>query len=129
MAIKYNMDKLQKWADYHAKNFWIAARKEFGAVIGEMPIVKLNPRLTSTAGRAWIEHGFIDLSCYLMSNNAQAFADDTIPHELCHMIAWRLYQDRGHGKGWKFTMQKMGLTPTRCHDMETLNQAKARLAK
>lgn len=126
MANKYNLPALQKWADHHAKTFWLKAKKVYGDKIGALPPVKLNARLTSTAGRAWLQEGFIDLSCYLMSNNPEEFAKNTIPHELCHMIAWRLYQDKGHGKPWKHTMMTMGLPPDTYHTMETLAMAKAK---
>lgn len=116
---------MQAKAYENAKGWWNHARNIFGAAaIGEMPKIVMNNRLTSTAGRAWLKHDKIDLSVYLMTHNEETFYRETIPHELCHHIAWRLYGDFGHRAGWKRTMVKMGLNPERCHNMITLNQRK-----
>lgn len=110
---------MQKFADTVATDFWVKAVARFGSAVGELPIIKMNKRLTSTAGRAFIEHGYIDLSCFLLERNAEYYKIDTIPHELCHMIAFRLYKDEGHGKGWKYVMQELGVNGKRCHSMKT----------
>lgn len=123
-SMKYDKEKLQRFAEYHNKKWWIEARKIFGDSIGVMPAVKMNARLTSTAGRAFIEDGYSDFSCYLMEKNAEHFAKDTIPHELSHHIAYRLYGDKGHGKAWKMVALKLYGQNNTYHTMETLNQAK-----
>ena len=117
-----NLVAMQIFADNVANRFWHRAKKEW-ANIGQIPEVRLNKRLTSTAGRAFIEDGYIDLSVYLLGRNTDYFKRDTIPHELCHMIAWRVYGDRGHGKAWKYVMQQMGVNGKRCHTMQTKSQA------
>lgn len=121
--MKENLPAMQIFADNVAKEFWNRARRAYGEKIGQLPQVKLNKRLTSTAGRAFLESGYIDLSVYLLGRNTDYYRRDTIPHELCHMIAWRLYQDRGHGQGWKSVMAKMGVDGGRCHSMQTKRQA------
>lgn len=123
---KYNIEKLQRTANIVAEDFWVAAKNVFGVDIGQLPIIIMNPRLTAVAGRAWLDLNKVDLSCYLMDKYPDNFRLDTIPHELCHHIANRLYGDRGHGNGWKYTMVKMGVEPIRLHSMETLYQAKQR---
>ena len=114
----YDKAKLQRIAEFHVRKWWNEAIEKFGNGIGEMPAVKMNARLTSTAGRAFIENDYIDLSCYLMENNQEYFAKDTIPHELAHMIAWRLYKDRGHGKAWKYVAYTLYGSYNRCHTMQ-----------
>jgi SprT protein len=123
MTTKYDTPKLQRIAEFLVNKWWKKAEDKFGLKIGAMPAVKMNARLTSTAGRAFIEHGYIDLSCYLMTNNPETFAEDTIPHELAHMIAFRLYQDRGHGKAWKYVAQTLYGANNRCHTMQTKRRA------
>jgi len=83
----------------------------------------MNARLTATGGRAFLQDGKIDLSCYLMTNNMDNYKTEIIPHELCHIIAWRLYGDKGHGKGWKYVMQEMSVNGKRYHNMTTKSQA------
>jgi SprT protein len=124
----YDKVKQTEWAKRVAKNWWIHALKVFGEKIGELPDVVMNARLTSTGGRAFLKGGYIDLSCYLLHNNPEEFKNVVIPHELAHHIAFRLYQDKGHGSAWKNCMVKLGLPPDRCHNMETLHMAKQRKA-
>ncbi len=114
------MQSLQSFANEQAYNWWEAAKVIFAknGDIGVLPLVKLNNRLKSTAGRAFIEHGYIDLSVSLMRDNMDYFARDTIPHELAHMIAWRLYGDRGHGKAWKWVAHTLYGANNRCHTMQ-----------
>lgn len=115
--------KLQRIAEFLAMKWWKKAEDKFGLKIGKMPAVKMNSRLTSTAGRAFLEQDYIDLSCYLMDNNREYFAEDTIPHELAHIIAWRLYKDRGHGAAWKSVALALYGANNRCHTMQTKRKA------
>ena len=111
------MQSLQHFADYQVDFWWNKAKEIFGN-IGEKPKCVLNNRLKSTGGRAFIEHGYIDLSVSLLRDNMDYYAKDTIPHELAHMIAFRLYQDRGHGKAWKYVAQTLYGANNRCHTMQ-----------
>ena len=124
--MKYNIPMLQAVAEKTANDFWLKAFSVFTKGIGKRPAIIMNARLTATAGRAFLEDGKIDLSCYLMTNNLDLFKIDTIPHELCHIIAWRLYGDKGHGKGWKYVMGEMGVNGKRCHTLMTKAQAEKR---
>lgn len=138
MMATYDKIKMQKWAEAIAKTYWRKASERWGiAAIGAMPIIEMNARLTSTAGRAWVnmsghaphEVEKIDLSCYLMERNPDNFRLDTIPHELAHFIAYRVYGDKGHGQGWKYTMQELGIpNAQRCHSMETKFKAEKKAA-
>ena len=119
---KYDTNKLQRAADESARIWWKKAESIFGN-IGPIPLIKMNARLTATGGRAFIQDGYIDLSCYLMTNNPDYYHADTIPHELAHMIAWRLYQDRGHGKAWKYVALNLYGANNRCHTMQTKSRA------
>lgn len=108
-----NQEKL----DYHGNIIWINYSKIFKG-IGPRPAIKINKRLRSTAGRAFISENpqYIDLAyCFLVEFPEDMLAD-TLPHEYAHIIAWNLFQDPGHGKGWKHVMRSYGLEPTRCHN-------------
>jgi predicted SprT family Zn-dependent metalloprotease len=121
--MKYDIPMLQAVAEQVTNDFWLKAFGIFTKSIGKRPAIIMNARLTATAGRAFYMHDFIDLSCYLMTNNMEYFKVDTIPHELCHIIAWRLYGDKGHGKGWKYVLKEMSVNGERCHTMQTKYQA------
>jgi SprT protein len=126
MASKYDLDKLHNWAVFHGVIFWRKAQAFYGIRIGAMPKVIMNSRLTSTGGRTFLEEYKIDLSCFLMERNSETFKNVIIPHELCHLIAYKLYGDKGHGKPWKKVMVEMGLEPNPYHNMESMATIKKR---
>lgn len=87
--------------------------------------LKLNKRLTSTAGRAFYVQNLIELSDKLLQDNFQGFLDDTLPHEFCHLLSYKLYAEagKGHSQEWKATMLAMGYKPTRCHSYAVQKRA------
>lgn len=112
------MDKayLKDVAEFAAVSWW----KKFSRVysdIGNCPKMVLNNRLKTTAGRCHLDHGFIDLSTELFWQYTENFVKDTIPHELAHMVAYRVYGDEGHGKDWYSVIDKMGIPTSRLHNM------------
>lgn len=114
---------LQDVADYNARIWWARLLKLWPSIGATVPIVKLNNRLKSTAGRAFFSEGYIDLSTELFWEYTDRFVKDTIPHELAHLVAYRVYQDEGHGKGWYHVIRTAGIQTTRLHDM--VNSARA----
>ena len=73
----------------------------------------------STAGRAWLGQWRIQLNEQLCKENMEDFMNDTIPHEVAHLIAYKVFGDDGHGDGWKSVMRALGLNPSRCHNYDT----------
>ena len=116
---KYNTVAQQNFAEYHARIWWREAHKMFGDNIGTMPAIKMNARLTATGGRAFLDQNYCDFSCYLMDREPDYFKANTIPHELAHHIAWRLYKDNGHGAAWKNVALQLYGENNRCHAMGT----------
>lgn len=49
--------------------------------------------------------------------------DNTVGHEIAHLVAFAVYGDRGHGKRWKSVMIRFGLPPERCHSMNDAARA------
>lgn len=88
--------------------------------------VVMNGRLTSTAGRAFLESGKLEFSPSLYEANEAEFLNDTVPHEFAHLVAYRVYGDKGHGIGWKAVMQDMGFNATRCHSYEIPKRASSK---
>ena len=77
---------------------------------------RMNNRLTSTAGRAFLAERRIEFSSKLYSENQEKFLADTVGHEFAHIVAFDLYGDRGHGSGWYAVMRDLGIESSRCHD-------------
>lgn len=86
----------------------------------------MNGRLTSTAGRAFLSEGRMDFSKSLYEQNVEAFLNDTVPHELAHLIAYRVYGSNGHDTSWKKVMMALGYEPTRCHSYEVQKRSSAK---
>lgn len=110
---------LQEVGDYRVKIWWDKLRKVYPQIQKVYPKVKLNNRLKTTAGRAWIDKApqYIDLSTELFWEYTEQFLCDTIPHELAHLVAYTVYGDEGHGKGWYSVLERMGIQTSRCHSM------------
>ena len=75
----------------------------------------------TTAGRAWLGQWRIQLNEQLCKENTEDFMSDTIPHEVAHLVAYKVFGDDGHGDGWRSVMRALGLNPSRCHDYDTRN--------
>lgn len=84
---------------------------------GTMPTVKLNNRFKSTAGRIDFATREIEISTAFLNEHTEQIHNETIPHEVAHMVAWDLFEDTGHGPDWKMVMVSYGLPPDRCHNM------------
>lgn len=72
----------------------------------------------TTGGYAYLLQNRISLNAGLFNRNKDYFFNDTIPHEMAHLIAFIVYKERGHGPAWKNTMKRLGYEPTRCHSMD-----------
>ena len=71
---------------------------------------------------------FVNFNRRLMSddNNWQDYVDETIIHEVAHIIAFVTKLDRGHGPNWKAIMRKLGAVPSRCHDYDVSAVSRSR---
>jgi predicted SprT family Zn-dependent metalloprotease len=79
--------------------------------------VLLSARMVSSAGVArW------KLQCIVLNVRLLALYPDALPttvvHEVCHLLAAKLYGDHGHGKQWKQLMVTLGYEPRRCHTLD-----------
>lgn len=111
---------LQILADRAARETWTVLVNLYPNILFNItPKVILNNRLKTTAGRAFIEHDpqYVDLCTELMEQYTEEFCNVIIPHELAHLAAYTVYNDRGHRKGWKTIMRQLGLEPEVYHNM------------
>jgi ATP-dependent exoDNAse (exonuclease V) alpha subunit/predicted SprT family Zn-dependent metalloprotease len=99
--------------------YWNVARLKFGD-IGPIPLLTFEGiRNRKTVGRAYFTKNRIALNpiwCAVDDEEVlKSIIEETIPHEICHLVAYRQHKDHGHGKPWKLAMMKMGLMPSRFH--------------
>ena len=85
----------------------------------------IKPKITyglrgSDAGQAFMEQNRIDLNLVLFRENFEDAIQNTVPHEIAHLEAWRLGLKRGdfHAGIWKRLMTKFRAAPIACHNLD-----------
>jgi len=78
----------------------------------------------ATVKKIWypLRKGHIRLSTPLWPRASATEREETIIHEVCHVLAELLAGPSrrvGHGQGWKNLMQRCGVEPKRCHQVDT----------
>lgn len=98
---------------------WLQAEQKFGKTVGLKPALDFNLYRKNCLGLANYVTRMIKLNpVYLMAGDENLTNDilgDTIVHEVCHFLSWRLYKQRGHGYYWQQCMIKMGVKPERLY--------------
>ena len=89
------------------------------AVDFAMPTVSFNQR-GKIAGCARLQSNQLRFNPVLLADNLAAFLDEVIPHEICHLLAFRLFgKVRPHGREWKNLMlQLYGLAGNTYHQLD-----------
>jgi len=78
--------------------------------------VTWNRRLSTTAGRAFVRSGRIELNPRLLAN-ATDQVETVLTHEAAHVAAFRLFGDNipAHGRHWRSLMRLAGHEPAVTH--------------
>ena len=87
----------------------------------------------TTAGYAQYDIHTVKLNPVFLMENTRDMIEDTIPHEVAHLVVYAVYfvrmrtYPKPHGNEWKSVMFALGLNPTRCHnyDMGTVYAQRA----
>lgn len=98
-----------------ARRLMLLAQNRFGV---SMPLPEIDTDLRGLqAGQAFVEENRIRLNGKLLAEYGERFVNDTLPHELAHMVVYRLYgrRVRPHGREWEAVMALFGAKPERCH--------------
>lgn len=106
------------WADVETRIrelFKVASRKA-GRIINPVRL-----RCSLTGDTAALAHGgkqgYINLNPRLLIQNKRAYFQDTIPHEVAHIVAWEIFGWRiaDHGREWRTVMAWFGAEITVYH--------------
>ncbi|WP_067522315.1 SprT family zinc-dependent metalloprotease [Endozoicomonas ascidiicola] len=76
----------------------------------------------ATAGQAWIEKHQLRFNKVLLQENREHFIQQTVAHEVAHLLAYDLFgpRIRAHGREWQGIMIKVFRLPAdRCHSYDT----------
>ena len=92
----------------------------------QRPEVLINLRGRS-AGIAELQSNRLRFNAVLLQENEQAFLAEVVPHEVAHLLAWKLHGRgiRPHGTEWQQIMQQVFLlSPSRTHSFDVKRSAK-----
>ena len=131
MIYTLTFPELLELTEQRADYWWKEIRKQYPSRVAKTPPVVYNNRLKTLAGRAWLERQFVELSTELTLEHPIEQLEETLPHEFAHLVAYVVYNDKGHQTGWKTVMRSIGKNPNRCHYMiNTLHEQRkqARIA-
>ena len=82
-----------------------------------------------TAGRAYFLENKIRLSPTLLTDNVETFFSRTIPHEVAHLVSFKVFphMSRYHGREWARVMKELGATDIkRTHSYDTSKVSRKR---
>lgn len=84
-----------------------------------LPSVLFNQRGKS-AGSARLQRWELRFNPVLLAENPQAFLEEVVPHEVAHLVTFRLYgKVRPHGREWQQIMSAIyGLEPRATHSFD-----------
>lgn len=104
------------------------AVEKYGMKYFLIPEIKFTKKGTA-AGTAYITKNVINFNPVLLQENPEQFIKQTVTHEFAHILAYRVFDDRGHGKDWKRVMVQLGAEPKRCHnyDVSSVQRRTARI--
>jgi SprT protein len=93
-----------------------------------MPVVYFDVK-GGFAGKAKSSENIISFNAVLLAENEKHFMEDTIPHEIAHVLCYAIHgwirSAQGgishHGTEWKAIMRALGCVPSRCHDLDVSN--------
>lgn len=92
----------------------------------QRPEVFVNLRGRS-AGVAELQKNRLRFNAVLLQENEQAFLTEVVPHEVAHLLAWKLYGRgiRPHGPEWQQIMQQVfQLVPSTTHSFDVKRSGK-----
>lgn len=89
--------------------------------------VAWNGRLRTCAGRAFVEHGRIELNPNVLGPVPEE-VDGVLVHEAAHVAVWRLFGAAGqaHGRHWRALMRLAGQAPEVTHELAIPKRRRAR---
>lgn len=94
------------------------AKRQWTSVDFDYPIVKYNVRGT-TGGKASRVSWMVDFNPVLLIENEDDFISQTVPHEIAHLIARKLWSNiKPHGREWKLVMTIFGAKPRATHSYD-----------
>jgi hypothetical protein len=117
-----NVATLNAEIQAEATKIWVRYTNIYIGLAGfQKPTIKLNGRLTKTAGRCFMETNYIDLGTKFFERNYARMFEEILVHEIAHQVDYNLNGapkgNRWHGRTWQQIMLNYGAVPNTYHDM------------
>lgn len=117
-------DDLQARAIQHTEYWTRRAREIFAVSARRLPVpdVRFDLRGRSAGQAVFARRSrqiHIRINAALLASHPTEMLDDTVPHEVAHVVIFRLYGRRAkpHGEEWKALMRAFGIDPRPCHTL------------
>lgn len=123
---QYTLEQLQD-ACRTAVGHWVDKAEKSLAEVGKqlpMPEVSFDLRGLS-AGMAVISRKStvncrIRINTYLLQHYPREMMEQTVPHEVAHLVTYALHGKLDHGPEWRAVMDSFGVPAERCHQMQAV---------
>lgn len=113
-------NELRKKVEAKVKSTLEIAEKEYNQKF-EMPEIRYDIKNTH-GGMAYYNAWLIRLNLILLVENEEEFINQTVPHEVAHLINLKVNKPAAgkkrlmpHGKEWQAVMKVLGVPAKRCH--------------
>lgn len=73
--------------------------------------VEWSSRMFKTIAVAYVRRCMIRINVDAWNHMPQEEKEETIVHEVCHIVAWHKYKCTKHGRHWQSCMLRMGYEP------------------
>ena len=124
--MQMTMIEMQEAVKEAVKLYVDIAQNKYGMTLN-MPTIQFKVR-GKVAGKAWPLAYKLDFNMVLLQENFEDMISQTVPHEVAHLIAKKLYlldRIKPHGIEWKRVMIAFGKNPSRCHSYDTTRARQA----
>lgn len=112
------------WLNNHTAMLWEQYCEIFPRLVKfNPPLIKINNRLTRTAGRCFQTENIIELGgkFFFKPENKKPMINVILVHEIAHQIDYNIFGESelkcGHGKNWCNIMVKLGLPADKYHSL------------
>lgn len=110
-------DSFKAEAQAELEKIWLRAKAIYGERLGPVPTLRFDLQKARTIGLASPSGHWIKLNslwCLLAQRDPAIKAemlDETLVHEVCHIIDYVFANGSAHNSGWRMTMKLMGKKP------------------
>ena len=81
-----------------------------------------------TGKAAGLAHGYskVGYNVHVFAQDVERFTNDTVPHEIAHIVCNALRIGKGHDLGWKRVCRMLGGNAQRCYDGSNIEHKQIR---